>query len=172
MHPVGCLPATDGTLSPPRPPAGPLWCAGWQPQADCRGHTCGCLPATDGALSSSHLPRFTNRTCLQVHSAVLAGSRKEVVVKVLRPGTEDVLLTDLNFVSVQRRQRTRWAQVVLLDHSAECAAQAAGAAGAIRPALTAGFAVGGRHPGARPAALPATGRHLHTSPARSLSPFC
>jgi hypothetical protein len=36
---------------------------------------------------------------LQVHSAVLAGSRKEVVIKVLRPGTEDVLLTDLNFVS-------------------------------------------------------------------------
>jgi predicted unusual protein kinase regulating ubiquinone biosynthesis (AarF/ABC1/UbiB family) len=30
---------------------------------------------------------------------VLAGSRKEVVIKVLRPGTEDVLLTDLNFVS-------------------------------------------------------------------------
>ena len=38
---------------------------------------------------------------LQVHSAVLAGSRKEVVIKVLRPGTEDVLLTDLNFVSVR-----------------------------------------------------------------------
>lgn len=37
---------------------------------------------------------------LQVHSAVLAGSKKEVVIKVLRPGTEDVLLTDLNFVSV------------------------------------------------------------------------
>ncbi|KAF6262619.1 ABC1 family-domain-containing protein [Scenedesmus sp. NREL 46B-D3] len=34
----------------------------------------------------------------QVHSAVLAGSGKEVVVKVLRPGTEDVLLTDLNFL--------------------------------------------------------------------------
>jgi hypothetical protein len=31
---------------------------------------------------------------------VLAGSNKEVVIKVLRPGTEDVLLTDLNFVSV------------------------------------------------------------------------
>jgi hypothetical protein len=37
--------------------------------------------------------------CAQVHSAVLAGSKKEVVIKVLRPGTEDVLLTDLNFVS-------------------------------------------------------------------------
>uniref|UniRef100_A0A383VQQ0 Protein kinase domain-containing protein n=1 Tax=Tetradesmus obliquus TaxID=3088 RepID=A0A383VQQ0_TETOB len=34
----------------------------------------------------------------QVHSAVLAGSGKEVVIKVLRPGTEDVLLTDLNFL--------------------------------------------------------------------------
>jgi hypothetical protein len=39
---------------------------------------------------------------LQVHSAVLAGSGKEVVIKVLRPGTEDVLLTDLNFVSMPR----------------------------------------------------------------------
>lgn len=38
---------------------------------------------------------------LQVHAATLAGSGKEVVVKVLRPGTEDVLLTDLNFVSHQ-----------------------------------------------------------------------
>lgn len=32
---------------------------------------------------------------------MLAGSKKEVVIKVLRPGTEDVLLTDLNFVSAQ-----------------------------------------------------------------------
>jgi len=37
----------------------------------------------------------------QVHAAVLAGSNKEVVIKVLRPGTGDVLLTDLNFVSLQ-----------------------------------------------------------------------
>lgn len=41
-------------------------------------------------------------TVVQVHAAVLAGSNKEVVIKVLRPGTEDVLLTDLNFVSVKR----------------------------------------------------------------------
>lgn len=66
-------------------------------------HMAVCLQLT-GASS------FTNPTCLQVHSAVLAGSRKEVVVKVLRPGTEDVLLTDLNFVSVQRKQRAWRAQ--------------------------------------------------------------
>lgn len=47
------------------------------------------------------LPYSTVCMCvLQVHAAVLAGSQKEVVIKVLRPGTEDVLLTDLNFVSL------------------------------------------------------------------------
>jgi hypothetical protein len=45
---------------------------------------------------------------LQVHSAVLAGSGKEVVIKVLRPGTEDVLLTDLNFVSIHGCLRLCW----------------------------------------------------------------
>lgn len=35
----------------------------------------------------------------QVHAAVLRGSNKEVVIKVLKPGTEDVLTTDMNFVS-------------------------------------------------------------------------
>jgi hypothetical protein len=29
---------------------------------------------------------------------VLRGSNKEVVLKVLKPGTEDTLVTDLNFV--------------------------------------------------------------------------
>lgn len=38
---------------------------------------------------------------------MLAGSRKEVVIKVLRPGTEDVLLTDLNFVSTVMSQVNR-----------------------------------------------------------------
>ena len=35
----------------------------------------------------------------QVHAAVLRSSGKDVVIKVLKPGTEDTLLTDLNFVS-------------------------------------------------------------------------
>jgi len=34
----------------------------------------------------------------QVHSAVLRGSRQEVVIKVLKPGVEDTLVTDLNFL--------------------------------------------------------------------------
>jgi hypothetical protein len=57
---------------------------------------------------------------LQVHSAVLAGSGKEVVIKVLRPGTEDVLLTDLNFVST--------VVACLLTHAQHAAAAATAAA--------------------------------------------
>jgi hypothetical protein len=43
---------------------------------------------------------------------VLAGSGKEVVIKVLRPGTEDVLLTDLNFVSMHTNGQTADAAAV------------------------------------------------------------
>ncbi|PSC67556.1 hypothetical protein C2E20_8783 [Micractinium conductrix] len=39
----------------------------------------------------------------QVHSAVLRGSNKEVVIKVLKPGVEDVLTTDLNFLYLSSR---------------------------------------------------------------------
>ena len=35
---------------------------------------------------------------LQVHAAVLRGSNKEVVIKVLKPGVQDVLTTDLDFI--------------------------------------------------------------------------
>jgi len=36
----------------------------------------------------------------QVHSAVLAGSNQEVVLKVLKPGVEDILKTDLSFIYI------------------------------------------------------------------------
>ncbi len=39
----------------------------------------------------------------QVHSAVLKESRKNVVIKVLKPATKDVLTTDMSFVYVVSR---------------------------------------------------------------------
>jgi len=39
----------------------------------------------------------------QVHAARLRGSQKEVVIKVLKPGIEDVLTVDLNFLYVSAR---------------------------------------------------------------------
>lgn len=39
----------------------------------------------------------------QVHAAVLRGSGKEVVIKVLKPGVEDTLTTDLNFLYIASR---------------------------------------------------------------------
>ncbi|KAJ8431495.1 hypothetical protein Cgig2_032266 [Carnegiea gigantea] len=39
----------------------------------------------------------------QVHGARLKGSREEVVIKVLKPGIEDILVADLNFVYIVAR---------------------------------------------------------------------
>ena len=39
----------------------------------------------------------------QVHAAILRGSRREVVIKVLKPGVEDTLVTDLNFLYLSSR---------------------------------------------------------------------
>lgn len=39
----------------------------------------------------------------QVHAARLRGSQKEVVIKVLKPGVEDILTADLNFLYVTAR---------------------------------------------------------------------
>ena len=39
----------------------------------------------------------------QVHAAVLRGSGKDVVIKVLKPGVEDTLTTDLNFLYIASR---------------------------------------------------------------------
>jgi len=40
---------------------------------------------------------------VQVHGARLKNSQQEVVIKVLKPGIEDVLVADLNFVYVVAR---------------------------------------------------------------------
>lgn len=40
---------------------------------------------------------------IQVHGARLRGSQEDVVIKVLKPGIEDVLVADLNFVYVVAR---------------------------------------------------------------------
>ena len=50
-----------------------------------------------------HFPHPVHPLCappftLQVHAAVLRNSNKTVVLKVLKPGVEDVLTTDLSFV--------------------------------------------------------------------------
>ncbi|XP_078436720.1 protein kinase superfamily protein [Wolffia australiana] len=39
----------------------------------------------------------------QVHAATLKGSKEEVVIKILKPGVEDVLVADLNFIYVVAR---------------------------------------------------------------------
>lgn len=39
----------------------------------------------------------------QVHAAILRGSRRDVVIKVLKPGVEDTLVTDLNFLYIASR---------------------------------------------------------------------
>lgn len=39
----------------------------------------------------------------QVHGARLRGSHEDVVIKVLKPGIEDILVADLNFVYVVAR---------------------------------------------------------------------
>ena len=39
----------------------------------------------------------------QVHTAVLRESQKEVVLKVLKPGVEDILATDLNFLLISSK---------------------------------------------------------------------
>lgn len=39
----------------------------------------------------------------QVHGAKLKGSQEDVVIKVLKPGIEDILVADLNFVYIVAR---------------------------------------------------------------------
>jgi aarF domain-containing kinase len=40
---------------------------------------------------------------IKVHGARLKGSQEDVVIKVLKPGIEDILVADLNFVYVVAR---------------------------------------------------------------------
>lgn len=37
---------------------------------------------------------------MQVHGAILRGSREDVVIKVLKTGIEDFLIADLNFLYI------------------------------------------------------------------------
>lgn len=39
----------------------------------------------------------------QVHGARIRGTQEDVVIKVLKPGIEDILVADLNFVYVVAR---------------------------------------------------------------------
>ena len=43
---------------------------------------------------------------VQVHAAVLRGSRKDVVIKVLKPDVTDVLAADLSFIYIASRVLT------------------------------------------------------------------
>lgn len=52
---------------------------------------------------SVDLQPLATASIAQVHAAVLRGSNKEVVIKVLKPGVEDVLTTDLNFLYLSSR---------------------------------------------------------------------
>lgn len=52
-----------------------------------------CWPAKPSCASQVGEPNV-------VLAAVLRASQKEVVIKVLKPGVEDVLLSDLNFLKV------------------------------------------------------------------------
>lgn len=40
---------------------------------------------------------------MQVHGARLRGTQEDVVIKVLKPGIEDILVADLNFVYIVAR---------------------------------------------------------------------
>ena len=46
------------------------------------------------------VPVFPN---FQVHGARIRGTEEDVVIKVLKPGIEDILVADLNFVYVVAR---------------------------------------------------------------------
>jgi hypothetical protein len=67
------------------------WLAGWAG---------GCCAQAQAQAQPSPLPRLLPA---QVHSAILKASNKEVVLKVLKPGVEDTLTTDLNFVYLVSR---------------------------------------------------------------------
>lgn len=54
----------------------------------------------DAVFESINSVPLASASIAQVHSAVLRASQKEVVIKVLKPGVEDVLLSDLNFLKV------------------------------------------------------------------------
>ncbi len=54
----------------------------------------------DAVFSSINPIPLATASVAQVHCAVLRESQKEVVLKVLKPGVEDILATDLNFLLI------------------------------------------------------------------------
>lgn len=52
----------------------------------------------DAIFSDINPTPLATASVAQVHCAVLRESQKEVVLKVLKPGVEDILTTDLNFL--------------------------------------------------------------------------
>jgi len=60
------------------------------------------LPLEDVFENIDPVPLAT-ASIAQVHSAVLRGSGQDVVIKVLKPGVEDILVTDLNFLYIASR---------------------------------------------------------------------
>ena len=54
----------------------------------------------DSVFSSIDPQPLATASVAQVHTAVLRESQKEVVLKVLKPGVEDILTTDLNFLLI------------------------------------------------------------------------
>ncbi|KAK9817683.1 hypothetical protein WJX72_000601 [[Myrmecia] bisecta] len=57
------------------------------------------MPVDDVFLSIDPVP-LACASVAQVHSAVLRGSNKEVVIKVLKPGVEDILTADLSAIYI------------------------------------------------------------------------
>lgn len=56
--------------------------------------------APEAVFSSIDPVPLASASVAQVHSAVLRSSNQEVVLKVLKPGVEDILTTDLSFIYV------------------------------------------------------------------------
>ena len=57
----------------------------------------------DTVFSSINPVPLATASVAQVHTAVLRDSQKQVVLKVLKPGVEDILSTDLNFLLISSK---------------------------------------------------------------------
>lgn len=57
----------------------------------------------NSVFSSVNPVPLATASVAQVHTAVLRESQKEVVLKVLKPGVEDILATDLNFLLISSK---------------------------------------------------------------------
>jgi aarF domain-containing kinase len=59
--------------------------------------------ALEDVFESVEQTALASASVAQVHAAVLRGSRQDVAIKVLKPGVEDALSTDLNFLYLAAR---------------------------------------------------------------------